>query len=75
MKMKKIIYAYENSYGDKGIIIARSMKKAIELFKKEYPERNIIYDDKTQDYDDNGAYIYEVSDLKYKNRLYCLFEW
>ena len=72
--MKKIIYAYENSDGDKGIIIANSIKKAIKLFKKEYPERNIINDDETEDYYDNGAYIYEVSELKNKNKLYCLFD-
>lgn len=38
------VYAYENSEGDKGIIIANSLDDASELFKKRIPkEKNRGY--------------------------------
>ena len=72
MKTRKI-FAYENSDGDKGIIIAYTENEAKELFKKEYPERKIADDDDA--YYDNGAYLYEVGDLNDKSELYCVFEY
>lgn len=36
------VYAYENSNGDKGVIIANSLDDAKELFAKEYPKRKIV---------------------------------
>lgn len=70
---KKRIYAYECSEGDKGIIIADSIDKATKLFKKEYPDRNIVSGD--EDYYDNGAYLFEVDLLSKENKLYCPFPW
>ena len=37
MFKKKKVFAYENSEGDKGIIIARSYNEAKAIFHKEYP--------------------------------------
>lgn len=42
---RKKIYAYENSEGDKGVIIARSMKAAVRLFHIKYPDRQIADND------------------------------
>ena len=38
---KKKIYAYENSEGDKGIIIAYTEIEARRLFQEIYPKRKI----------------------------------
>lgn len=37
--LRKRVFAYENSQGDKGIIIATSYKKAEQIYRKEYPKR------------------------------------
>lgn len=67
------IYAYENSEGDKGIIIAKSLDEARELFKKEYPKRKIAKND--EEYYDNGSYVFEVDVLENESKLYCPFPW
>ena len=42
MFAKKKIYAYENSDGDKGIIIAKSYNDAKRIFHEKYPKRKIV---------------------------------
>lgn len=64
------LYAYENSEGDKGVIIADSMEKAKELFLQEYPTRTIV--DNIDDYYKNGAYLFEVEKVQ-NNKLFCAF--
>lgn len=64
------LYAYENSEGDKGVIIADSMEKAKELFLQEYPTRTIV--DNNDDYYKNGAYLFEVEKVQ-NNKLFCAF--
>lgn len=54
MFTKNKVFAYENSDGDKGIIIARSIDEAEKIFHKKYPERKIV--DNYYDYCKNGAY-------------------
>lgn len=66
------LYAYENSEGDKGVIIANSMEKAKELFLQEYPTRTIV--DNNDDYYKNGAYLFEVEKVQ-NNKLFCAFPW
>lgn len=73
------VYAYENSKGDKGIIIANSLDDASELFKKEYPKRKIVDTskdvlDQNEAYWDNGAYVFEMGEVS-NNKLYCCFPW
>lgn len=62
------VFAYENSDGDKGIIIARSIDEAEKIFHKKYPERKIV--DNYYDYCKNGAYLFEMSKVD-NNKLYC----
>ena len=51
----KEIYAYDNFEGDKGIIVANSYEEAIELYKKDYPDREIA---ETQgEYWSHGCFI------------------
>ena len=69
----KKIYAYENSDGDKGIIIAYTEIEARRLFQEQYPERKIV--DNDGDYYDNGAYLYELEILNDESKLYCAFPW
>lgn len=66
------VFAYENSEGDKGMIIADSLDEARELFKKEYPERKLL-DVDTDDYWNGGADVFEVDSLDKNSKLYCLF--
>lgn len=66
------VFAYENSYGDKGIIIARNRQKAERIYRKKYPERKIT--DDPDDYDDGGAYLFEVDKVR-SNKLYDTFPW
>lgn len=70
--LKNKVYAYENSEGDKGIIVAKSIEKAEEIFKKEYPGRKIVHN--MEDYWNNGAFLFEVGQVK-KNTLYTTFPW
>ena len=69
---KDKVFAYENSNGDKGIIIAKSMEQAEKLFHKEYPKRKIA--DNDEGYWDNGAYLFEAGEVK-SGKLYCTFPW
>lgn len=66
------IYAYENSNGDKGIIIADDLSKAEELYSVMYPERKICKSG--EDYWDNGAYLFEVGDVE-DTKVLCTFPW
>lgn len=72
MFKKKKVFAYENSEGDKGIIIARSYNEAKTIFQKEYPKRKIVDDD--EGYWDSGAYLFEMDEVK-NNELYNCFPW
>lgn len=72
MFKKKKVFAYENSEGDKGIIIARSYNEAKAIFHKEYSKRKIVDNDKG--YWDNGAYLFEMDEAK-NNELYNCFPW
>ena len=71
MFTKTKVFAYENSEGDKGVIIAKSLKDAERIFKREYPDRTLVKDG-DGDYWKNGVYLYEMSDVK-NNELYCCF--
>ena len=71
MFAKKKIYAYENSDGDKGIIIAKSYNDAKRIFHEKYPKRKIVEDDSI-DYWDNGSYLFEMDNVS-DNELYCCF--
>ena len=67
------VFAYENSCGDKGVIIASSYEKAVQIFYEKYPGRKIV--DCIDDYyDDNGAFLFETGAVK-KNALYNAFPW
>ena len=72
MFTKKKVFAYENSDGDKGIIIAVSIDEAKRIFHEQYPERTIV--DNYCDYCQNGAYLFEM-DKGDNNKLYCCFPW
>lgn len=72
MFKKKKVYAYENSNGDKGVIIAKSIDEAKTIFYKEYPKRKIV--DNDNDYWENGTYLFEMSEVE-SNKLYCCFPW
>lgn len=69
---RKKVFAYENSEGDKGIIIAKSLDAAKKIFHKEYPKRKIV--DNDSDYWDDGAYLFKMSNVK-NNELYNCFPW
>jgi len=71
MFAKKKVYAYENSNGDKGIIIAKSYDDAKRIFHEKYPKRKIVEDDSI-DYWDNGSYLFEMDNVR-DNELYCCF--
>lgn len=72
MFKRRKVFAYENSEGDKGIIIARSYNEAKVIFHKEYPKRKIV--DNDEDYWDNGAYLFGMDKVK-NNELYNCFPW
>ena len=72
MFTKKKVFAYENSDGDKGIIIAVSIDEAKRIFHEKYPERTIV--DNYCDYCQNGAYLFEMGKVD-NNKLYCCFPW
>lgn len=69
----KKIFAYENYEGDKGIIIADTELEARGLFLERYPDRKIVNND--HEFWNNGAYLFEFSNLEDKSALYCTFEW
>ena len=71
MFAKKKVYAYENSNGDKGIIIAKSYDDAKRIFHEKYTNRKIVEDDSI-DYWDNGSYLFEMDNVR-DNELYCCF--
>lgn len=69
------MFAYENSGGDKGVIIAENKETAEALFKAKYPKRRILTkSDDCDEYDNNGAYLYEVGDVE-NNKLFDAFPW
>lgn len=75
MFKKKKVYAYENSDGDKGIIITKSYKDAAKIFYEEYPDRKIMDPSNIDDnYWDDGVYLFEAGTVK-NNELYCCFPW
>lgn len=69
---RRKVFAYECGEGDKGIIIAKTKEKAAKIFLKEYPDRKIV--DDIGDYDENGAFLFEVDTLK-NNQCYIAFPW
>lgn len=69
------MFAYENSGGDKGVIIAENKETAEALFKVKYPKRRILTEsDDCDEYDNNGAYLYKVGDVE-NNKLFDAFPW
>lgn len=66
------VYAYENSEGDKGFVIAKSMEQAEKIFYKKYPKRKIVSD--PNEYWKCGSYLFEVGKVK-NNQLYDAFPW
>ena len=72
MFRKKKIFVYENSEGDKGIIVAKSIEQAKRIFHKEYPKRTIV--DNDYEYWQNGTYLFEMGEVK-NNKLYNCFPW
>ena len=50
------LYSYDIWDGDKGIIIAKSIEQATEMFRKEYPNTP-IYPNDTDEYDGGVARI------------------
>lgn len=70
---KKRMFAYENSDGDKGVIIASSYRKAEKIYRKEYPDRKLV-DIDTDDYYDEGAYLFDMGKVC-NGRLYNAFPW
>lgn len=67
------MFAYENSGGDKGVIIAENKETAETLFKAKYPKRRILTEsDNCDEYTSNGAYLYEVGDVE-NNKLFDAF--
>lgn len=72
MFTKNKVFAYENSDGDKGIIIAKSIEEAKKIFHEKYPERKIV--DNYYDYCQNGANLFEMDKVD-NNKLYCCFPW
>lgn len=73
MFRKKKIYSYDNFEGDKGVIIAKSLEEAYEIYKKYYPERQIAYTD--EEYLEGGCYIVEEGILDGKSILYNTVPW
>lgn len=70
---EKHIFAYENSSGDKGVIIAENKETAEALFKAKYPKRRILTEsDDCDEYTNNGAYLYEAGDVE-NNKLFDTF--
>ena len=79
MFKRKKVFAYENSEGDKGIIIAKSYKDAEKIFYEEYPGRRIVdcnkdVPDQNEDYWNDGAYLFEMGKVR-NNKLYNCFPW
>lgn len=70
--MKKI-YTYDNCDGDKGVIFADSFDEAIEIFKDNYPDRNIA--ENIRQYWDNGCFMEEVDFVPSESKLYVTVEW
>lgn len=69
---RRKVFAYECGEGDKGVIIAKTKEKAAAIFHKEYPDRKIV--DNIGDYDENGAFLFEVDNVK-NNEIYIAFPW
>lgn len=73
--MKKV-FSYDNYEGDKGIIIAESKEEAIEIYKKEYPNRKIATESGDfNTYYDNGCFIEEEEDWVEESRLIVACSW
>lgn len=70
------VYAYENSCGDKGIIIAESKETAESIYYEKYPDWKIVTPE-SGEYGGNeikGAYLFEVGAVQ-ENKLYSAFPW
>ena len=60
------IFEYDINSGDKGIIVAETEERAVELLKEEYPDADL------NDYwGYNGALIAHVTDLDGNEQLVC----
>lgn len=62
MFTKNKVFAYENSDGDKGIIIAKSIEEAKKIFHEKYPERKIV----------DNYYDYCQNEMDLKRELFPL---
>lgn len=70
------VYAYENSCGDKGIIIAESKETAESIYHEKYPDWKIVTPE-SGEYGSNeikGAHLFEVGAVL-ENKLYSAFPW
>lgn len=72
-RKKKRLYSYDNFEGDKGVIIAKSLEEACEIYKTHYPDRKIANTE--EEYWDNGGYIIEEDVLDGKSVLYNTTPW
>lgn len=72
-RRKKKLYSYDNFEGDKGVIIAKSLEEACEIYKKHYSDRNIANTD--EEYLNNGCYIIEEGVLDGRSVLYNTTPW
>lgn len=66
------VFSFEIYEGDRGVIIAKSYKKAKKILKKEYDI--YITDDDIEWQEGKKALLYEIGKLK-KNTLYVNVAW
>ena len=70
---KKKLFSYDNSEGDKGVIIANSLEEACRIYKKHYPKRKIA--NTNDEYWECGSYIVEEGVLNGKEELFNTVPW
>ena len=64
------LYTYDITEGDKGIIFANSYEEAVELFKADYPEIEVV-----EAYDDfHTCVINEFADAPTEPKLMFMFD-
>lgn len=76
--MEGKIYVYENTYSDKGIIIADTLEEAQHLWQTKYPKRRLYtrYDVYKCLDDDNGGMVFSDFEEELENhKLYCTVPW
>ena len=66
------IYIYDIYEGDKGIIIADSINRAIEIFRREYPDIEVTDDD--AHWRNGNAFLCGIGNVE-NNKLFNAFPW